>query len=72
MDEKSTLLKLGSLLRARRTELGYSQESFADYIGMHRAYYSSIERGARNITVMTLLRVTNGLDIKVATLFKGL
>ena len=71
MDEKSTIRRLGDTLRARRSELGFSQESFADSIGMHRAYYSSIERGARNITVLTLIRITDGLDTKAAAILKA-
>ncbi|MEZ5464519.1 MAG: helix-turn-helix transcriptional regulator [Lysobacteraceae bacterium] len=38
--------KLGAAIRGRRTALGFSRDTFADEIGMHRAYYSAIERGA--------------------------
>ncbi|EED39740.1 helix-turn-helix domain-containing protein [Stenotrophomonas sp. LGBM10] len=29
---------------------------------MHRAYYSKIERGEKNVTLATLERVANGLE----------
>lgn len=57
-------------MRARRMALGVSQEGFADAIGMHRTYYSSLERGERNITLETLFRVANGLGIKVSLLLR--
>ena len=58
-------------MRARRTELGYSQDTFADVIGMHRAYYSSLERGERNLTLQTLMRVSKGLKTKASELLKS-
>lgn len=57
-------------MRARRTELGYSQDTFADLINMHRAYYSSLERGERNLTLQTLMRVAKGLKSKASELLK--
>lgn len=57
-------------MRARRTELGFSQDTFADVIGMHRAYYSSLERGERNVTLQTLWRVSRGLKLKPSELMK--
>jgi transcriptional regulator with XRE-family HTH domain len=67
--EKVTVQKqLAQAIRARREILKFSQESFADSIGMHRAYYSAIERGERNITIDTLERVSVGLQTTIATL----
>jgi len=60
--------KLGAAIRRRRLTSEYSQDSFADAIGMHRAYYSSIERGERNLTLATVKRVADGLGCKIADL----
>lgn len=61
----TTLLQqLGKALRTRREEAGFSQEGFADKIGMHRTYYSAIERGEKNIQLDTLKRVCNGLGCR--------
>lgn len=60
--------KLGAAIRSRRLASRYSQDSFADAIGMHRAYYSSIERGERNLTLASLKRVADGLRCKIADL----
>lgn len=60
--------KLGDAIRQRRIGHDYSQDSFADVIGMHRAYYSSIERGERNLTLATVERVAVGLGCKISDL----
>ena len=70
MDEVTLQQKLGTVIRSRRTALGFSQDTFADEIGMHRAYYSAIERGERNLTLQTLWRVAQGLHAKLAELMR--
>ncbi len=56
--------QLGKALRERRVAAGYSQEGFADLIGMHRTYYSAIERGEKNLQLDTLQKVCLGLKCK--------
>ena len=68
MDEATMQRRLGAAIRERRTALGFSQDTFADEIEMHRAYYSSIERGERNLTLQTLTRVARGLKLRAAEL----
>lgn len=60
----------GLAIRAHRVALRISQEAFADQIGMHRAYYSAIERGEKNITLATLHRVAEGLGTTMSALLK--
>jgi len=71
MDEKAIAIELGLVLRAERTALGLSQDGFADRIEMHRAYYSAIERGEKNMTLETLLRVAKGLGIVPSILLQS-
>lgn len=47
-----------------------SQEKFAELIGLHRNYYSGIERGTRNITINILERIIKNLDVNAKVLFK--
>jgi len=61
---------LGLAIRGRREARRMSQEAFADSIGMHRAYYSAIERGERNLTLRTLWRVAKGLEIRMSELLR--
>jgi len=61
---------VGAAIRKKRESLDLSQEAFADSIEMHRAYYSSIERGERNLTLKLLFRVSQGLKAKISELMK--
>ena len=62
----TTLLQhLGKALRVRREAAGYSQEGFADHIGMHRTYYSAIERGEKNLQLDTFQRICAGLECRM-------
>lgn len=66
MKKQTIATQVGHAIRVRRRELDLSQEAFADQIGMHRAYYSSIERGEKNVTLETLHRVCAGLGVTMA------
>jgi len=44
----------------------------AERCGVHRTYYSAIERGERNVTVLTLLRISQGIGTDVGDLMAGL
>ena len=59
----------GAVIRTYKKATELSQDRFADRIDMHRAYYSAIERGEKNITLDTLLRVADGLGVKASDLF---
>ncbi|MGO4502137.1 helix-turn-helix transcriptional regulator [Dyella sp. 2YAF14] len=68
MDELTEQMRLATAIRRRRERLEFSQESFADFIGMHRAQYSELERGKRNPTIQTLIKVARGLETTIAKL----
>jgi transcriptional regulator with XRE-family HTH domain len=59
----SDLVKeFGEMLRRKRKESGYSQESFAAYVGIERGNYGKIERGSVNIKLETLYKIANALN----------
>ena len=62
--------RLGKAFRKRREALGFSQESYADEIGMHRTYYSAIERGEKNLQLDTLQKVCEGLQTSIWEVFR--
>ena len=68
MTENDPQVLIGKAVRARRQALGLSQDQFADKIGMHRAYFGALERGKWNITIQTLIRVSDGLGVSAATI----
>ncbi len=59
---------LGQVVRAKRSQLGYSQEAFADRVGLHRTYIGSFERGERNLSLQNLVRIANALDLPLSSL----
>ena len=50
-------------------QTGLSQEKFALTIGMDRTYYSSVESGKRNISLLNIKKLADGFGIPVADLF---
>lgn len=54
---------VGRNLRAHRQRLGISQEAFADVLGVHRTYMGGIERGERNLTLRTVERIAERIDL---------
>jgi transcriptional regulator with XRE-family HTH domain len=65
MKRASLQIRIGGVVRRHREKAEYSQESFADHIKMHRAYYGAIERGQKNIQLTTLERVCDGLEVRM-------
>lgn len=54
---------VGVNLRAYRLERGYSQEAFADVLGVHRTYMGAVERGERNLTLQSVERIAAKLHL---------
>lgn len=52
-----------------RTNLGISQEKFAEKCGLHRTYISDIERCKRSIALHNIQKIANALEIKTYLLF---
>ena len=63
---------LGDRIRKLRQKTGLSQEKFALKIGMDRTYYSSVENGKRNIAIINLKKIADGLEVSLSDLFKDL
>lgn len=59
---------LGHRVRARRIELGMSQEQVGDLAGIHCTNWGKIERGRANPSFTTLLRVAGALNVTPAEL----
>lgn len=51
--------------------MGLSQEELADRAGYHRTYISSIERGKRNISIVTLEKISIALGVSVVVLVEN-
>ncbi len=53
-----------------REKKGFSQEDFAEVVGVHRTYIGGIERGERNPTLTTIHKLAKALNVKPSELLK--
>ncbi len=61
-------IAFGEAVRARRRELGHSQESLAAEAGLHRNYVGAIERGEQNLALTNILLISRVLQIPASSL----
>lgn len=54
---------LGEAVRLARLEQGLSQEALADAVPIHITYLGGVERGTRNPSYDTLLRLARALGV---------
>jgi transcriptional regulator with XRE-family HTH domain len=64
------LKKIGDRVRLIRKENGLSQEKLAELANIHPNFLGGIERGERNTTVESLVKVTSALGITMEELFR--
>lgn len=64
--------ELAARLRARRLELGLTQEQVAERTGFSQRHVSSFEVGTRIPTLPTLSRLARALETTEAELLQGL
>ena len=62
----------GQRIQALRKEKGLSQEKFALIIGMDRTYYASVEAGRRNISLVNIKKIADGIGISLSELFSDM
>lgn len=58
----------GTNLRKKRIEKGLSQEKFAELCNLHRTYISDIECFTRNISLETVQKIADALEVEPYTL----
>ena len=71
MKEKDpVLVKFGSKVREERLKRSLSQEKFAEMVGVHRTYIGMVERAEKNVTLINIQKIAEGLNLNISSLFK--
>lgn len=69
LEDKSLIQKVAKKIKARRSELGISQEQLALRAGVHRTYIGVIERAEQNLTITALKKICDALGVSLAEFF---
>ena len=69
--DQETLINFGKNLKILRAQQNISQEEFADKTKLDRTYISGLERGKRNPSFLTLIKLAKTLNIPIEKLFNG-
>ena len=62
--------RFGFAVKDRREALGWTQEEFAERVGLHRTYVSDIEWGIRNVSLINIERLAGSLSLSISQLFQ--
>lgn len=66
---KQTLKSLGKKVKKLRKEHGWSQETFANQLGISRVYMGYIEQGRESPSLKVLMKVARKFKVKLEDLF---
>ena len=69
-DQREIGRRIGLVIRAKREEMGLSQEELAHQSDHHRNYIGYLERGERCPNVATLERIADALGLAISDLLK--
>lgn len=70
-DDQQFLQHLGFRVRERRTQMNLTQAQLAEQCGLHRTFVGSVERGERNVAVLSLRKIATALRTTPAALLAG-
>lgn len=71
MAETDAKTLFGKRVRQLRKARGWSQENFAQKVGLDRSYMGGVERGERNVSLENICLIARALAVPPAELFNG-
>ena len=66
------LSTFGKRMRQLRLRKKLSQERLAELAGLHVTFVGAIERGRRNLSLVTIVKLAKALKVKPGELFRGI
>jgi transcriptional regulator with XRE-family HTH domain len=70
-DDIQFLRQIGDRIRERRLARKLTQAGLADKCGLHRTFIGSVERGERNVAILSLRKIAKALRAGPAELLAG-
>ena len=64
------LVAVGGWIRTLRKQHGLSQEELGEKTGLSSNYISLIERGHKQVTMVTLAKISDALEVSLEEVFK--
>src|SRR6185295_6747878 len=68
VNQSALLVQIGTLVKTRRTSMGWTLRQIADRSGVSSRFLSDLESGKGNISVARLANVARALDVPMASL----
>lgn len=68
MDDKSYLKKIGLKLKILRSLKGLSQDEIVNKLNVDKSYYSKVERGLTNPSILYLKRIAELFNVSLSEL----
>lgn len=66
------LLSIGNSIRKHRNLIGWSQEELGSRSSLHRTYIGAVERGEKNLSLLSLNKIALALNVDLSVLINGL
>jgi len=70
VDSEKILRDFGQKISAQRASNALTQEQLAELAGLERSYISDIERGARNVGLVNIVKLAKALGVCPSEFFK--
>jgi transcriptional regulator with XRE-family HTH domain len=64
-------VNFGKRVKQLRNLKGLSQEKFALLIDVDRTYFASVESGKRNVSLVNIKKIADGLGVTLSELLEG-
>ena len=70
MTKSEILVHFGKKVQEMRKERHLSQEQLAERAGLHRTYIGMAERAEKNITLRSMEKIANALNVSIISLIQ--